>query len=238
MIGTSGWTYDSWRGPFYPCEIAKKDWLAWYGSQFQTAEINNSFYRTPLLKAQRDWCGRTPANFVFAWKASKFITHWKRLSDSCANSIALMESRLKILGVKAGPVLFQLPANFEADCGRLSRFIGMLPSRRQYAFEFRHPSWYDDPILDLLATLNVSLCLADHHSAPAPRGGDRKARLCAGVTGPMGAIVTTIPMRPCAHGRAASRRGNARHAKSMCTSTTTRRAQHLATRAAWSSYWN
>jgi len=90
MIGTSGWTYDSWRGPFYPREIAKKDWLAWYGSQFQTAEINNSFYRTPSLEVQCGWCGRTPPNFVFAWKASKFITHWKRLNDSCANSIALI----------------------------------------------------------------------------------------------------------------------------------------------------
>jgi uncharacterized protein YecE (DUF72 family) len=168
VIGTSGWTYDSWRGPFYPRDVAKKDWLEWYGSSFPTTEINGSFYRTPSIDAVRDWRARTPANFVFAWKASKFITHWKRLKDTCANSIALLESRLKILGPKAGPVLFQLPGNFEADCARLSDFLAMLPKRRRYAFEFRHSSWYDDRIFDVLAAHDVSLCLADHHLAPAP----------------------------------------------------------------------
>ena len=108
-IGTSGWTYESWRGPFYPSEVPKKDWLTWYGSNFPSTEINASFYRTPSLEAARDWRKRTPRNFVFAWKASKFITHWKRLNDTCANSISLMESRLKLLGPKAGPV--PLPAS-------------------------------------------------------------------------------------------------------------------------------
>jgi hypothetical protein len=88
-IGTSGWTYDSWRGPFYPSEVPKKDWLTWYGSNFPSTEINASFYRTPSLEAARDWRERTPRNFVFAWKASKFITHWKRVNDTCANSILI-----------------------------------------------------------------------------------------------------------------------------------------------------
>jgi uncharacterized protein YecE (DUF72 family) len=167
-IGTSGWTYDGWRGPFYPPEIPKKDWLKSYGSTFLTTEINASFYRTPSLEAVRTWRKQTPPNFVFAWKASKFITHWKRLNDTCANSIALMESRLKLLGPKAGPVLFQLPGNFEADPARLQRFIEMLPRRRLYAFEFRHPSWYVDVVFDVLSKSNISLCLADHHKAPAP----------------------------------------------------------------------
>jgi len=167
-VGTSGWTYDGWRGPFYPGEIPKRDWLAWYGSRFATTEVNGSFYRTPSLDAVREWRRCTPANFVFAWKASKFITHWKRLNAACANSIALMETRLKMLGPKAGPVLFQLPANFEADRGRLEQFIKMLPPRRPYAFEFRHRSWYDDAIFELLTNNNVALCLADHYLAPAP----------------------------------------------------------------------
>jgi uncharacterized protein YecE (DUF72 family) len=167
-IGTSGWTYDSWRGPFYPSEIRKKDWLRSYGSTFATTEINASFYRTPSIEAVRAWRKQTPPDFLFAWKASKFITHWKRLNDTCTNSIALMQSRLKLLGPKAGPVLFQLPGNFEANPERLRRFITMLPRRRRYAFEFRHSSWYVDDVFDLLSENNISLCLADHHQAPAP----------------------------------------------------------------------
>jgi uncharacterized protein YecE (DUF72 family) len=168
LVGTSGWTYDSWRGPFYPPDLAKKDWLRWYGTQFPTTEVNGSFYRTPSTAAVREWRDSTPPGFVFAWKASKFITHWKRLKDTCANSIALMETRLEILGEKLGPVLFQLPVRFEADRERLARFLEMLPPGRRYAFEFRHPSWYDHRILDLLADHDASLCLADHHLAPAP----------------------------------------------------------------------
>jgi uncharacterized protein YecE (DUF72 family) len=105
---------------------------------------------------------------LFAWKASKFITHWKRLTESCANSIELMETRLKVLGPKLGPVLFQLPARFKADRERLTSFLKMLPKRRKYAFEFRDASWYDEPIFKLLRDRNVSLCLSDHIDAPAP----------------------------------------------------------------------
>ena len=123
LIGTSGWAYDGWRGPFYPRELAKKDWLAWYAAQFRTAEINGSFYRTPSHDAVRNWRKQTPPDFVLAWKASQFITHWKRLKDTCANSIELMESRVRLLGPKAGPILFQLPARFEADRARLAEFI-------------------------------------------------------------------------------------------------------------------
>jgi uncharacterized protein YecE (DUF72 family) len=168
-IGTSGWTYVDWRGPFYPDEVPKNKWLRWYSDQFPTTEVNGSFYRTPSLEAVRAWRQCTPAWFTFAWKASKFITHWKRLNpDTCANSIDLMVTRLKALGPKAGPVLFQLPANFEADRERLARFLEMLPTRYRYAFEFRHPSWYDAGILDVLRDHDVSLCLSDHHQAPAP----------------------------------------------------------------------
>jgi len=167
-IGTSGWTYDGWRGPFYPKELARKDWLDWYASQFQTTEINASFYRTPSLEAVRSWRKATPKDFAFAWKASKFITHWKRLNDSSVSSIALLETRLKALGPKLGPVLFQLPGNFELNYERLARFISLLPRRHRYAFEFRHASWYDKSVLALLGAHDISLCLADHHHAPAP----------------------------------------------------------------------
>jgi uncharacterized protein YecE (DUF72 family) len=167
-IGTSGWTYDGWRGPFYPEDVAKKRWLGWYAEQFPTTEINGSFYRTPSLEAVRSWRKDTPKDFVFAWKASKFITHWKRLSENCKNSIELMETRLKVLGPKAGPVLFQLPARFKADRERLASFLKMLPKRYKYAFEFRDASWYEDAIFDVLRDRNVALCLSDHVDAPAP----------------------------------------------------------------------
>ena len=111
-IGTSGWTYDGWRGPFYPPDMAKAKWLCWYARQFPTAEINGSFYRTPSLKAVAAWRDQTPKDFLFAWKASKFITHWKRLNENCPNSIELMETRLKALSPKVGAVLFQLPPQF------------------------------------------------------------------------------------------------------------------------------
>jgi uncharacterized protein YecE (DUF72 family) len=168
FIGTSGWTYDGWRGPFYPPEVPKKDWLAAYATHFATAEVNGSFYRTPSLEAVRAWREQTPRGFVFAWKASKFMTHWKRLSEKCENSIALMETRLEALGPKAGPVLFQLPPQFRANRERLASFLKMLPRWHPCAFEFRHQSWYEDAILDLLRDHDVSLCLSDHHDAPAP----------------------------------------------------------------------
>jgi uncharacterized protein YecE (DUF72 family) len=116
----------------------------------------------------KSWKEQTGSDFVFAWKASKFITHWKRLSANSVNSLELLEERLSLLGDKAGPVLFQLPPNFKADADRLASFLKMLPTKRRYSFEFRHPSWYTAPITRLLAKKNISLCISDHHDTPAP----------------------------------------------------------------------
>jgi uncharacterized protein YecE (DUF72 family) len=167
-IGTSGWTYDSWRGPLYPEKLAKKNWLRFYGSRFATAEINGSFYRTPSLAAVEAWRDQTPPGFVFAWKASKFITHWKRLTAACKNSIALMETRLRMLEPKIGIVLFQLPQRFGKDTARLADFLQMLPRRYRYAFEFRDKAWYASDVFDLLHVSDVALCISDHAAAPAP----------------------------------------------------------------------
>ncbi len=145
-----------------------KHHLEYYATQFDTAELNGVFYRTPTTTAVRDWRKRTPDDFLFAWKASKFITHWKRLGKSSRSSFKLMETRLRLLGAKAGPVLFQLPPNFQCDYERLARFIDMLNSKRNYAFEFRHASWYSRRIFRLLADHDVSLCVSDHADAPAP----------------------------------------------------------------------
>src|SRR5436190_17591280 len=168
LIGTSGWSYRSWRGPFFPKDLPERGHLEYYARQFPTTELNGVFYRTPTEEAVRGWAERTPDGFVFAWKASKFITHWKRLNDSSRNSLALMEGRLRLLGGKAGPVLFQLPPQFEKNRERLASFLKLLRRRRPYVFEFRHPSWYEDDVFDLLRDNDVALCISDHHDAPSP----------------------------------------------------------------------
>ena len=131
LIGTSGWHYDSWRGPFFPKHLPIKSQLQYYASQFSTAELNGVFYRTPTPEAVRNWREQTGNDFVFAWKASKFITHWKRLSENSANSLELLEDRWSLLGDKAGPILFQLPPNFEADADRLASFFKLLSKKRR-----------------------------------------------------------------------------------------------------------
>jgi uncharacterized protein YecE (DUF72 family) len=168
VVGTSGWSYRSWRGPFFPDGLPARAHLEFYAEHFPTTELNGVFYRTPSVDAVRGWAEQTPDDFVFAWKASRFITHWKRLKDTCRNSLDLMESRLGLLGDKAGPVLFQLPPQFPKDRERLAAFLKMLRVRREYAFEFRHPSWYEDDIVDLLRDSGVALCISDHHDAPSP----------------------------------------------------------------------
>src|ERR1700712_4552644 len=168
LIGTSGWHYESWRGPFFPKGLPTKSQLQYYASQFTTAELNGVFYRTPTREAVRSWREQTGSDFVFAWKASKFITHWKRLSENSVNSLELFEDRLLLLGEKAGPVLFQLPPNFQADPERLASFLKLLSKKRRYSFEFRHPSWYAPRILRLLSEQNISLCLSDNNDAAAP----------------------------------------------------------------------
>jgi uncharacterized protein YecE (DUF72 family) len=168
VVGTSGWHYDSWRGPFFPKGLPLKKQLDYYAGQFQTTELNGVFYRTPTPQAVRLWKEHTPEGFVFAWKASRFITHWKRLSDKSVNSLALLEERLSLLGGKAGPILFQLPPSFSANPDRLKSFCKLLPRKRRYSFEFRHPSWYSPEIYRFLAAKNIALCISDHHDAPAP----------------------------------------------------------------------
>ncbi|WLB24271.1 DUF72 domain-containing protein [Bradyrhizobium japonicum] len=168
LIGTSGWHYASWRGPFFPREVRIKDQLSYYAEQFETTELNGVFYRTPTPEAVAAWRKQTGPDFVFAWKASKFITHWKRLSERSKNSLELLEARMSLLRDKAGPILFQLPPRFEVDAERLGSFLKLLSRKRRYSFEFRHPSWYQPRILKMLSNENISLCLSDHHDAPAP----------------------------------------------------------------------
>lgn len=167
-VGTSGWHYRDWWGPFFPEGVRKKDALDYYASRFDAVELNAPFYRMPTEAAVQGWAETVPENFRFAWKASRFITHFKRLLVD-DESLAWLEERLDLLGAKAGPVLFQLHPRMSMDRERLATFIGRLPRHRRYTFEFRHDSWYDAAIFDLLREHDAALCLSDHAAAPAPR---------------------------------------------------------------------
>jgi uncharacterized protein YecE (DUF72 family) len=166
-IGTSGWHYESWRGPFYPADLKPKDFLSYYVTRFDTTELNNPFYRTPTEKAVEAWRDGTPEGFLFTWKVSRVLTHMKRLKEVDENVVFILR-RAGHLGPKLGPLLVQLPPSLRANRDRLGAFLALLPKDRRFTFEFRHPSWYEPPILDLLRDHDVSLCLSDHAAAPAP----------------------------------------------------------------------
>jgi len=166
-IGCSGWTYEDWAGSFYPREVRARERLAWYAGRFDTTEINGTFYRLPSAKSVAAWAGAVPAGFVFAWKVSRFISHNKKLKD-CADSIDLVFGRMKGLGRAEGPALVQLPPGLHRDDERLDGFLKRLPRRTPCAVEFRHRSWYDPAVFDILAAHGAALCISDHHDAPAP----------------------------------------------------------------------
>jgi len=165
-IGCSGWAYKDWKGAFYPAELKDADRLSFYQSRFSTTEINASFYRTPQAQAVVNWAQRAPPGFVFCWKASRFITHNKKLKD-CRESVEFIRQRMAPLG-EEGPILFQLPPNLHLNLERLETFIGWLPKGRRATFEFRHLSWYQPAVYELLAEHDLSLCISDHHAAPSP----------------------------------------------------------------------
>ena len=166
-IGCSGWSYKDWRGPFYPPGLKAREHLAYYASRFSTAEINASFYRLPSENAVAAWRDGVPDGFLFAWKASRFLTHNKKLNDP-KDSLDLIIGRMEPLGDRFGPILFQLPPMLRLNRERLATFLGLLPKGRRCTIEFRHPSWYAAEVFDLLQAHDVALCVSDHHDAPSP----------------------------------------------------------------------
>lgn len=166
-IGCSGWTYRDWVGDFYPREVRARDRFAFYASQFDTTEINGSFYRLPTQGAVAGWREKAPPGFCYAWKVSRFITHNKKLKD-CEDSVALVYGRMAALGETEGPSLIQLPPQLRRNDERLAGFLKLLPKAKRHTVEFRHPSWYEKPVLDLLADHDMALCISDHHDAPSP----------------------------------------------------------------------
>jgi len=166
-IGTSGWHYDHWRSRFYPEKLAKPKWLEFYASNFTTVELNNSFYKLPSEAAFAAWRDSSPANFTFAVKVSRFITHIKRLRDT-AEAVDKFISRAQILGEKLGPLLYQLPPNMHRDDERLESFLSILPQGMKHVFEFRHQSWLEEPVFGILHKYNTGLCVFDMPSLSCP----------------------------------------------------------------------
>jgi uncharacterized protein YecE (DUF72 family) len=159
-VGTSGYSYSEWKGSFYPKNLPAKQMLLYYSQSFRTVEINYTFSRMPSVSDIEKWVGAVPAAFRFVLKAPGQITHRKRLKDA-ADSLANFVEIAGKLKKRLGPLFFQLPPNFRKDVARLHAFLAFLPRGFRAAFEFRHPSWFDDEVFGLLRKRRVALCIAD-----------------------------------------------------------------------------
>ncbi|MDI1446287.1 DUF72 domain-containing protein [Polyangium sp. 6x1] len=167
FIGTSGWQYAHWRGTFYPDALPSSRWLDHYAQRFQVVEVNNTFYRLPEASVFQSWSARTPADFVFAVKMSRFLTHLKRLRDPEAPVERFFE-RSFALGTKLGPVLVQLPPNMKRDAGRLDAALECFPKHVRVAVEFRDETWLCPEIESLLGRHRAALCVWDRRGSSAP----------------------------------------------------------------------
>ena len=172
-VGTSGWQYGSWKGTFYPQKLPQRAWLSHYVTVFPVVEVNNSFYQLPKEGTFDKWRDETPRGFVFVIKASRYITHIRRLRNA-KESVDLFWSRASRLNEKLGPVLFQLPPRFKADVGLLREFLSLLPAEIKSAFEFRDETWNRDEVYRALDDAGAAWVLADRPAArvePIVTGG-------------------------------------------------------------------
>ncbi len=164
-VGTSGYSYKEWKGSFYPEKIPAKDMLTYYSERLSTVEINATFYRMPQKSMLENWKEQVPKNFRFSLKAPQRVTHFKRLKDTEEETKYFLETAA-VLEDQLGVVLFQLPPNMKKDLPRLESFLNQLPQEPRAAFEFRHPTWFDDDVLDLLRSHNHALCISDTDDLP------------------------------------------------------------------------
>lgn len=166
-VGTSGWVYKHWRGVVYPKPLPVKHWFAHYATKFDTVEINNSFYRLASEDAYGEWRQQAPPGFLYAVKASRFLTHMKKLKDP-VEPLANVLRRARLLGPHLGPVLYQLPPRWRCDPGRLRAFLELLPRDVTQVMEFRDPSWYTHAVRELLEAHGVGFCIHDLRGVPSP----------------------------------------------------------------------
>jgi uncharacterized protein YecE (DUF72 family) len=169
-VGCSGWQYRHWRGRFYPADLPAARWFEYYAGRFDTVEINNTVYRLPEESAFDAWRRSAPPRFVYAVKASRFLTHMKKLKDP-AEPLGRLFTRARRLRQTFGPVLYQLPPHWALNLERLDRFLAALPRRHRHAIEFRDPSWYCDEVFARLERRGVALCEHDMAGSATARLG-------------------------------------------------------------------
>jgi uncharacterized protein YecE (DUF72 family) len=163
-VGTSGFAYKAWKGSFYPDDLPEKRMLHYYGEHFRAVEINSTFYRMPTVSLLQAWAGEVPADFRFVLKASQRITHRHRLLDA-DEDVGYLLDVAATLQQRLAALLFQLPPDLKKDVPRLDAFLALLQPPRRAAFEFRHPSWFDDEVFALLRSHHAALCIAETGSA-------------------------------------------------------------------------
>jgi uncharacterized protein YecE (DUF72 family) len=167
FVGTSGYNYPEWRGTFYPEKFSTDKMLAYYAERFPTVEINYTFYRLPTEKILSGWAAGTPEHFTFTLKAPRRITHDAKL-ERCEDITQAFCKTAQTLGSKLAVLLFQLPPTYKKNIEALRRFSELMPEGTRAAFEFRHPSWFDADVFDILRARNLALCVADSEKLSAP----------------------------------------------------------------------
>lgn len=165
LVGTSGYSYKEWKGSFYPTKLPTREMLSFYSSKLPAVEINNTFYRLPQKEMLETWRAQVPNNFRFALKAPQRITHFKRLKDAADETKYFLDTA-SVLGEQLGVVLFQLPPNMKKDLDRLRDFVQQVSPEFRAAFEFRHATWFDDDVLELLQARGFPLCVSDTDDLP------------------------------------------------------------------------
>jgi len=168
LVGTSGFAFKEWKGPFYPKDLKDDAMLGYYSARYPTVEINNTFYRLPREHVLQDWASRVPESFAFSIKATQRITHYARLQADSGGALEFLLRATATLGSRLGPILFQLPANMEKNVDRLRGFLELLPRDRRYTMEFRHDSWFDDEIYETLRARDVALCVGESPEFKCP----------------------------------------------------------------------
>jgi uncharacterized protein YecE (DUF72 family) len=167
LIGTSGYSYKEWKGPFYPEDLPAARFLGFYAAAFETVEINNTFYRMPSTKLVEGWASEVPLHFTFALKAPQRITHSAKLKGA-EDAVATFVRTASALGPRLGPLLFQLPPFLRKDVPRLAEFLEKAPAGVRIAFEFRHASWFDEDVWGVLRAHGVALCVAEGEKLESP----------------------------------------------------------------------
>jgi uncharacterized protein YecE (DUF72 family) len=166
-LGTSGFQYPEWKGKFYPADLSAAKMLGFYAERFSSTEINYTFRRLPSAETIRRWVGRVPAEFRFSFKAPQRVTYFAKLRG-CGEIVKVFGEAIGVAMSKKGPVLFQLPATFKRDAEVLQAFLRDIPKGMRAAFEFRHDSWFDAGIFEILRKGNVALCIAENEELATP----------------------------------------------------------------------